>query len=184
MRTTTHYDWPVFIIFFDFLLDVFFYASEFEWRQHLAIGEIFQAIPVTADAYKSLHMGIPGCKIIIPDGPIHCKCIAGGRFKFKPAPALRCPCPNKRFAAHLVTSYPVKRFFLDVWMLFILYKKMLGGFIESIATANNRVFFSDMQRHGQTMFKIPWIFGGCRIIFDMLHIPAAFQNQGFQTMIT
>ena len=34
------------------------------------------------------------------------------------------------------------------------------------------------------MWKIPWIHGGCRVIFQVHHISSSFQYERFQTMIT
>src|SRR4026208_343655 len=129
-------------------------------------------------------MAVPGCYVLISDGPVDSVAVAGGTFKVKITPPLCIPRPHDTFAAHLVTANPVKRLLLHVWMIFILYKEMHGIFPESIATADHRVFIGNLIRQLVPMFKFPWHHVGRRIIFQMLHIAAAFKKQGLQPSFT
>src|SRR5689334_3895360 len=102
---------------------------------------MFNTIFIATDSCKSFNMGIPWRKIIIAYGPVNGEAITCRGFEFKSTPTLRLPCPHQRFAAHLVTTYPVERFFLHIRMFFIFYEKMLGSFIECIAFTYYRIFF-------------------------------------------
>src|SRR5688572_12130354 len=116
MRPARTYHMTVFPRSADSLLHMRFNTIEIEGRQKFAIGHGVDAVFMAANAYKQFCMRIPGRDLIVTDRPFNTITIFRGCSKFIFAPALAGPAPGERFAAYLVATYPVERFFLYVRM--------------------------------------------------------------------
>src|SRR6266487_2436003 len=119
-------------------------------------------------------MTIPGRHIAIANRPINSITVTLRCCKIKFTPSCTSPAPDERFAAYLVAAYPLKRFFLYVGMILILYKKMLSAFIISCGLADERIFFYLFFCDLATMAKLPNRSVHGRIVFDVLNISPTF----------
>src|SRR6266567_1789687 len=79
----------------------------------------------------------------------------------------------------MVTAYPVEWFFLYIGMLLVVYKKMLAAFI--VHTALHGVFNLILFRQLQPVGEIPGVHRSGWIVFYMLLVAAALQQQRFQS---
>src|SRR5690606_28213350 len=50
---------------------VFFYHIEWHGRQKVTVGQHVQAIPVATDPSPAFGVAVPGCNILLADGPVH-----------------------------------------------------------------------------------------------------------------
>src|SRR5690606_6239584 len=98
-----------------------------ESPHNLAIGHVFDPIPMSRNAHELFDMRVPGSKIGIADRPICCIPVVFRRIKFKVTPTLGLTGPKQRFSTELKSSDPVKRFLLDIFLISILDIKMPGG---------------------------------------------------------
>src|SRR4051794_40447946 len=128
------------------------------------------AIAGTTDAYKLLHITVPGCNILVAYRPIYPNTLLCISLKIKVAPALSPARPHQRFTTCMIASYPCKWLMLYVRMLIIFYKEMLCGFAKCVTLAYNRVFL--LQRLSQyiSVREFPGCLRSSRIIFDVLYI--------------
>ena len=143
MSTPALDDMTIRIFVHDATPDLRLHTIHFPGRKEFAIGQGFQTVVITAYPGKSLYMTVPGSQIIVTDRPF-VNAVACRAFKFKTAPSLRLPGPQQAFATDLIPTDPVKRFFLDVGMLFVFDKKMLRRVVESITPANDRVIIQHL----------------------------------------
>ena len=140
----------------------------------MAIGQAWDSIVVAADAHKLFNLSIKRGKVLIGNGPFDGVSIALWCVKFMLAPTLRLPCPNQGFSTYLVSTYPIKRLFLNVRMLLIFNKKLLRSRIIGITFTNDWICFS--LRYLISMGKFPRILHGRWVILYMLHIAPSFKN--------
>src|SRR5262245_39864598 len=83
----------------------------------------------------------------------------------------------------MIAADPIVRFCLCIWMFKIVYKKMFIGLVTK-ATYLDVLFFAHLFRGGAHVVQLPWGLVCCRVIFNMLYIPATFQYQCFQPFLT
>ena len=163
------------------LTKIFFNARHFVGGQKLAVGQLRQPVFVARNTRKPLHVAVPRSNIFVTNGPFYRKTIAGGAFKIKLRPALRLPRPHQRLAAHLVAPNPVERFFLDVRMLGIFYKKMRRIFVKSVALADDWVGIFEGFGNLPQMLKFPRVFVGGWVVGDVSYVASAFEYERTQT---
>jgi hypothetical protein len=99
-------------------------------------------------------------------------------LKIQVTPPVTLPAPHQASPAHMVTPYPVEGFRLRVGMFQIVYEKMFIGFITKTADLD-MLFPSHICGYDSPVVKLPGRLAGSRIVFDMLYVPAPFQNQCF-----
>src|ERR1017187_5351707 len=167
MRPTAMHHKAVFVIRVDLLLDLLFHAAHFKRREVFSVGHRFQTVLTAANAGEYFHVRVPGRNILVSDRPVNGISISGGSSKFKITPALAGATPHNGFTTNLVAPDPIKRFFLHIRMLCILYKKMMRILAESITLAYDRIVFFYFERVFATVFEIPWVLGSGRIVLDM-----------------
>src|SRR5690606_5010500 len=88
MRCTSHDEVPPRKARGEPLADRQLHRAHLECRLALAVGEIGQAVAVTADPGKSLDIAIPFFNIGITDGPVDAVAIAPVRLKILWPPAI------------------------------------------------------------------------------------------------
>src|SRR5690606_1980009 len=126
-------------------------------------------------------MAIPRGDITVSDRPINSEPVPKWTFKIEITPTLCMSCPSQRFSSHLITSYPVERFSLDIWMFLIFGKKMHRILLECTTPGSDRVFLFNIQREHIAMLKLPRHFIGRRIILYMFNVSSSFQDESFQS---
>src|SRR5690606_10133174 len=126
-------------------------------------------------------MTIPRGDIPVTDGPVLAIIKPFGCFKFKITPSLGLACPQQRFAPHLIPSYPVKRFFLNILLVIVVDIKMACGLTVSIMFTDQPVVCQVLEGFPVTVFELPAIGVGGRIIFDMFYHPSPFNQQGLKS---
>ena len=165
---------------FDRALGVALHGVHFEGRQEFAIGDLRESVTVSGNARDFFHMRIPWRKIGIADGPVGAVSVGQIRFEIELCPALHHACPEQGFSADLIAADPIERLGLLIGMFPILHEKMLGGFAEGVASAHHGIVAQHLRMEGVAMGEFPKL-GVCRrVVFDVLDIAAAFQNQGVQ----
>src|SRR5690606_38946084 len=85
--------------------------------------------------------------------------------------------------SNLITPDPVKRLLLNIGMLLILHKKMLGCIFKGVASVCYRICFLLFLRKASSEFKIPWCQHCGRIVLDMGYISTPFQHQRLQSPV-
>ena len=161
------------------LAEVLLHAIHLVRRQKLAIGQLGQPIAVATDACKFFYVAIPRRNVGIANRPVYGETVAGGAFKIEFRPALGLPGPKQRLTTHLVAPNPVKRFFLDVRVLRIFDKKLLGGFTKGVTFAHNGVGFGYSGFELTPMRELPGMQLGRGIIHYVFDFAATLQHQGF-----
>jgi hypothetical protein len=141
---------------------------------------LWEAVFVAADAGEFFHVGVPRREVVVADRPWGSEVIAGWTFEFKWRPALCLSRPEKAFAADLIAPDPVERLFLDIRMCFIGYEEMFCGFAVGVAAAEDGVVVEDGVGQAAAVREFPGRFGGGGIVFEMFHVPTAFEEEGFQ----
>src|SRR5437763_11656296 len=133
-----------------------FCAIEIKWRHILTIRHCFNSISCSTNTNKAFYMRIPWRYILVPNWPIKSISKTKRTIEFKIAPSLTCPSPRERLPSYLVTAYPVERFFLHIWMIFILNEKVRGLVPISCRFADERILFQNLFGYITPGLEFPW----------------------------
>src|SRR5690606_31367184 len=123
---------------------------------------------------KPFYIAIPRGQILVPYRPVNRKAVPPWSPEVNVAPPLRVSCPGQGLSSYLVSSYPVERLFLGIFMLPILHKKMHGVFLEGRTSASYRILVLYFQRKLVEVLQLPRLHMCRGIVCDMLHVPTPF----------
>ena len=129
-------------------------------------------------------MAVPGGHIRVTNWPINAIAKLGWCFKLVLAPALAGATPDQGFAAHLIPSNPVERFFLHVGMVLVFNEKMGSIFIVTRCLADERVLLLVLARMRIAVFELPGLGESSRVVADVFDVAATLQYQGFKALFT
>ena len=183
VRTTPLNQMPAGKILFQTFFKILFDATDLISGHTFTVGKFGKPITVTRDTGKFFDMAVPRLEVFITYGPVDSKSIAIRSFKIKITPPLGVPGPEQGFSADLISTYPVKRFFLCIRMLLVLDKKMLGVLLEGIAAAHYGIVALDVLRHSSPMFKLPGHHVRSGIVGNVFDVTTPFKHQGFKAAL-
>src|SRR5690606_26848868 len=100
------------------------------------------------------------------------KAVTRGTFKIKVAPSLCLPRPKQRFSAHLVSTNPIKWFFLYIRVFTVFHEKMHSILAKGITTAHDRRLVFDLLRNLAPVFEFPGHHICRRIVHIVPYVPS------------
>ena len=128
-------------------------------------------------------MRVPRRYVFISDWPIYTMTINFICLKIKIAPSITLSTPNDRSAAKNISSYPIKRLILIVYVRIntIIIKKMIIFRIHYNRVMIKSFFLSFLWWPLSSIREIKICFIFCNVIFSVLYFSTTIDKQCFET---
>jgi hypothetical protein len=152
--------------------------------QEFAVGQLRKAFHGPIDADKGFDIVIPGLDVGIPDRPVDAMSVLAIGAEIDIAPTIALTSPHQGPASHMIAPDPVKRLYLVIGILLIVYEKMRRYLIIGIALTLDGAILSVRIVTVITVRQLPGVLGGIVIVLYMYYVASPFQDEGLQSFFT
>ena len=163
------------------LPDVLFDAVHLEGWKQLAVGKLREARILSAHPDERLDAVVPGLDVLVADGPVDTDALLLVCIEVQVAPAEAVARPQQGAPAHLVAPEPAEVLHRVVRMVFVLDEEVLGVLPEQVEVLLDGIVLEVLRRRLVPVRQLPGNERRCRVVFDVLDVAAALENQGPQT---